>query len=731
MGLRRITPPALLLASMLLASPARALEGRVIDSEGKPVANAEVSILGLPGVAFTDADGQFSWKPDPQPPFEVLVVLPGGRFMRPVLVERLGGDGPLTITVTPLADEAITVVGSAPSIESTPVAGTTTLSGREIVERSGTNLTQTLESIAGVSVVSEGQAAVPAVRGLARGRTLILIDGARVSSERRVGPSATFLDPMSLDSVEVSRGPGSVAYGSDAFGGVIYARTRRVEPNAPWRAKVAASLGAGVPELQGAAEVSKGSAKGGVLAMAHYREADDYRSPEGDVLNASWRNQGFLIKGDHTLGGGLFSAGWQSDFGRDIGRPRTNSKTVRFYYPIEDSHRFTTSYEVNKAWVFDHVDVTGFLGSYANITDQDRYPTATTPRSIERADVSARDFQTRGKAERLVGPGKLSFGLDVSGRYDLHALDTIIRYDMAGQVAQTTEYVSVDSARRADTGAFVSLDVPLATRVAFSGGLRGDYVTTRNEGGYFGDHSTSNGAFSGFVSLTAAIAAGFNLTGQVSRGFRDPTLSDRYYRGPTGRGFITGNPDLEPETSLQFDVGLRRTTGRVRWAFYVFEYHIHDLIERYEAAADFFFFRNRGEARIRGAEIEVQADLGGGFSTELTGQLQRGRALDDDEWLDDMSPDTVAASLRREFGERGHVQGRVDVYARDDRTGPTEQVVGAHTLVDVSAGLRLHRQLELRASLANLLDQSYLLSPDTRAVLAPGVSLVVNLLAAF
>ena len=47
-----------------------------------------------------------------------------------------------------------------------------------------------------------------------------------------------------------------------------------------------------------------------------------------------------------SLGGGLLSAGWQSDFGRDIERPRNNSRTVRFYYPTEDSHRLTVGYDL-------------------------------------------------------------------------------------------------------------------------------------------------------------------------------------------------------------------------------------------------------------------------------------------------------------------------------------------------------------------------------------------------
>ena len=80
----------------------------------------------------------------------------------------------------------------------------------------------------GINQVSEGHAAVPAIRGMARGRVLLLVDGARVTLERRVGPSATFMDPAVLEGIDVARGPGSVAYGSDALGGVISVRHIRL-----------------------------------------------------------------------------------------------------------------------------------------------------------------------------------------------------------------------------------------------------------------------------------------------------------------------------------------------------------------------------------------------------------------------------------------------------------------------------------------------------------------------
>ena len=255
--------------------------------------------------------------------------------------------------------------------------------------------------------------------------------------------------------------------------------------------------------------------------------------------------------------------------------------------------------------------------SYAQVTDQDRFPTATTARSIERADVSANDFHVRGSAERLSAAARFEIGVDVNGRYGLHALDIIETYALDGTLARVTENVSVDSARRIDTGVYASVEAAVSAgavaRRRRPRRLRHDAET---RAGYFGDRSTSNGAGSGFVAVTAGSFGGFSATAQVARGFRDPVLSDRYFRGPSGRGFITGNPDLEPETSLQLDLGLRYTAPRVRAATYFYNYRIDDLIERYQTDPDFFFFRNRGRARVRGFEAEAQGDLGWGFSLE-------------------------------------------------------------------------------------------------------------------
>lgn len=709
-------------ATGAVAESPQAFVGRVVDERtGTPIGGAVVSVVGLRGTVRADGDGRFEWTPSPPLPFQLVVTLPGGQVAGPVSIDALDG-GEAVVLVNPLVDEAVTVLGVAPSIDTSPAAGMAVLSSRQIAQRNPGTLMQALEGMPGVSQVSEGHAAVPAVRGLARGRTLIVIDGARVSSERRVGPSATFLDPSTIEGLDVARGPGSVAYGSDALGGVVSIRTRRAEPGSPLRASVTGTLGAGVPNRWGAFEVSKGFARGGVLVRAHVRSADDYRSPEGTVFNSGWSDRGVLVHASQALGEGLLSASWQGDFGRDVERPRNNSRVVRFSYPFEDSHRITASWVAPEVAGFRRVETTAFYGRNDQRTDQDRVATASTGRSLERADVSANDFQVKSVAERLVGTARLTLGVDVNGRFGLGALEIRETYSATGTLLGEDTTVSIDSARRVSTGAFAQVETQAARRAHLSGGTRVDRVTSRNVGGYFGDRSSAHAALSGFGAVTLGPFEGVRVTAQLARGFRDPTLSDRYYRGPTGRGFITGNPDLRPETSLQLDLAVRYAIGRHQLAVYGYQYRIADLVERYQTGTDFFFFRNRGRARLRGAEVELRSELGRGYAIDLGAHLARGDALDDGAPLDDVPARSVSVSGRRQFGARGDVTVRLARRAAHRRPGPSEVAMPGATLVDLGTGWRLGPRLEVRALARNLLNERSYASPDPRWVLAPGRS---------
>jgi outer membrane receptor protein involved in Fe transport len=366
--------------------------------------------------------------------------------------------------------------------------------------------------------------------------------------------------------------------------------------------------------------------------------------------------------------------------------------------------------------------VGGFLGTFEPRTYHTGFPPAPTPRSIERADVSANDFQLRATAEKDLGSTRLEFGLDLNGRYGLEAHDIVIQHDFAGAVVSSTDNLSIDTARRVDTGVFFQATRSLGSKASTTGGLRVDRVSHVIQGGYFGDRSVVNSAAAGFAAIVIGPFNHTTFTAQLARGFRDPTISDRFFRGPSGRGFITGNPDLEPETSLQLDLGARYSTGRLRVATYFYRYRISDLVERYTTQTDFFFFRNAGRATLQGVEVEAHVDLGRGLSVETAAQVGRGRTGGSDRQLDDLSTDTLSFVARKSFGTRTQAFARLAIYATDDRPGPSEVAAPGHTNLDLGASWYVRPRVELRGAIRNVLNERYYASPDPRFVLAPGVN---------
>ena len=116
----------------------------------------------------------------------------------------------------------------------------------------------------------------------------------------------------------------------------------------------------------------------------------------------------------------------------------------------------------------------------------------------------------------------------------------------------------------ADNPIFLTRD-----RLTLTGGVRGQLFTawTRQTDGLTAPlTSTTDGTVVGAFNARSAIAPAVQLVAGLGRAFRAPNLVERFFEGPTpeGSGYQVASPDLEPETSLNLDLGVKVRTGRVR-----------------------------------------------------------------------------------------------------------------------------------------------------------------------
>lgn len=688
---------SILTFSLLLPLTSHAFEARLVDASGRAVAGAQISVADQAGSARSDSSGAFSIEPDPKFPAVLIVIGSRGEVFPPIYLGRAAAE----VRIEPAFRESVTVsIGATPNIEGTPAAAPVVVGAEELEQRKPAHVAEAIAATPGVALRGEGAPAVPVVRGLAGGRTLLLVDDARIVSERRAGPSATFVDPLTLGSIEVSRGPGSVAYGSDAIGGVVHLRPRDPVPGAPeLRYDLWSTFGA-VNGRSAAAEASADIFGGAVLASIHARAADDATDARGDeIANSQYRDRGASLRFVRQGAGGRLRAAFMTSVARDVGAP--TSEAVLTTYPDERASLLTIAFDRERAGFWNSAALRASLGAYSVTTDRVR------PSATESAAVKARDASLRFSGERIEGRSRFVTGFDFVSRFNLRASD------------------SIDDADRGDLGVFASWETPVTSLLQLSTGARGDYIRSENRGGFYGDRSRSDVAFSGFGALTAGPIEGFTATIQVASGFREPTLSDRYFRGVSGRGFINGNPDLDPERSVQLDAGVRWSGSRARVALFAYDYQIRKLVERYRDGTD-FYFRNRGEGKIRGLELEASFRLPRNLELQTGAAIARGEDADTGDALDDIAPPTLHASLRW-AAESASAFVTASTCGRDDEPGPVEVERPGYTTIDLGAGWRLSRFFEVRAVIRNLTNAQHFGSADAASAEAPGRSVMIGI----
>ena len=215
-----------------LKSQTASLIGRVIDaSTRQPIRDAVVVVLELGQRKNTADDGRFC--------FDHLAF---GRYtisahhIAYASVERsvMCNDGHSDTTVIEL-QPALLQSGEV-VVRSTRTSSSTqgipypfnVEANDQLIQQSSVSVSDALKDSPGISLVRDGSWETDvSIRGMGRSNIVTMIDNTRIETATDILGALSLIDLHDLDRVEIVKSPGSVLYGTDAFGGVINLITKR------------------------------------------------------------------------------------------------------------------------------------------------------------------------------------------------------------------------------------------------------------------------------------------------------------------------------------------------------------------------------------------------------------------------------------------------------------------------------------------------------------------------
>ncbi len=734
---------ACLLSCALLAAAASAAEirGKVVGALDNPVAAAVVLHRASGAKTETDADGRFSLAV-PAAGRSVIEVVHPDYYEREFEIGAKELAKPVVLILVPLIKQNEEVVVTAmrypePSIQ--VPAASTVVSGETLSEEMAPNINEGLQDIPGVGALgSAGFSLVPSVRGLARRRVLYLVDGARLESDRRTGPNASFVSPDDIERVEVLRSASSVFYGSDAIGGVIHILTRKPRFERGLHGRLLAGYGTVNGENRVGLGVEGGTGTWAFSLSFHRDDAGLYRAPGGaKVLQSQFTQGSLLAKAAHRTDRREIDIGFLAARGTDIGKPATTASTKPTWYPRENQNLVQLHWKEKNVGRDGEVLFHAFVNPNFLETLTDAYDVFLTKESYAKTDST--EFGAQASYSKKVAPTlRLEGGLDYFGRAGAHAYNKYTSYDELGAVTGVQEEFPYLSASRGDFGAFLSADFSGVERLDILGGVRYDLLRMKaqppGEGGIQATVLrppllTKDSQPTGFVAVSFKVARELTAFVNVSRAYRQASINERFYTGISGRGFIIGQPGLMPESSFNLDGGLKLPGKRYFLGLYAFRYLIDDMIERFRLDPTTYTYGNIERGLLRGLEFEAEAFVLPGWKVFGNFALIRGRSLATGDPLNDIPPFRVFTGTKYWRG-RFSAEINATFSAAKKDPGPAEIAVGSSKLVNIKAGY-LWRGLDLFVSLTNVLNTTYIARADPDAMFEPGRNLRAGFAYAF
>lgn len=568
------------------------------------------------------------------------------------------------------------------------------------------NLKDVLQDVPGVQLTDEGDNRKGvSIRGLDSSYTLILVDGKRVNSRNAVFRHNDFdlnwVPVDAIERIEVVRGPMSSLYGSDALGGVVNIITKKIGQK--WTGTLSAD--STIQEHRDRGDTNNGQfytsgpLVDGVLGLKAYgsvskREKDDQQKSSSTATGETPRIEGFTSR----------------------------DANVEFAWTPTENHDFTAGYG------FDRQD------RESDSLDKNRLERQNYSLSHNgRWDVGNSELKVYGEKVDNKNPGNSSPITSESNALDgkyilpLGEINQMLTFGGEWRHDKLKDPVNLTGGSSSTTSAsqyalFLEDEWRIFEPLALTTGIRMDDHET------YGDHWSPRAYLVYNATDTVTVKGGW------ATAFKAPSLLQLSPDWVTGscRGAceIVGNPDLKPETSESFELGLYYS-GEEGWlegvqaSITTFQNDVDDRISISRTAnvnqaqsypnyvglnADgepIFRYYNVNKARIRGVETEVKFPVAEDWKVTLNYTYNDGRDISNggNKPLSELPFHTANGTVDWKATQDWsfYVQGNYKGEKRALTSG--EPTPGGYVIWNTGAAWQVTKAVKLRAGVQNLLDK--------------------------
>ncbi len=458
----------------------------------------------------------------------------------------------------------------------------------------------------------------PFLRGLTGNQTLILVDGIRLNNSTfRYGPNQ-YLNTFNvndIDRIEILRGSGSVQYGSDALGGVVHLLTKSPKiglsknVNSGLQLKYLSSN----MEKSTNAYIDYSTSTSGYHASMSYKRFGDLIAGGnlGKESPSSYEEYSFNLKNLHMISEKiLLTYNYQFLRQNDINRFDQVNQRGFEYYKFDPQIR-------HLAYLKSDIFVGNKYAKKINLTFswQQSSETRKTKKREEEFGTTSQDVvDTWGASLSVLTQPQKNWIINSGIEYyydNIKSHSTVFNFADLSKINKRGLY---SNGSKSHSLSIFSLSNIKIKNYEIGFGARYNLASLVIKDEIFGQPKINPDALTGYLSLAYNIDENFKLISKVNSAYRIPNINDVSSFGLFDYGIEVPNNNLLPERSINYEVGMKLNTSKIKASVFLFRSNLQNLIDRVKAEynnaetynGEFVYKKeNTGKAFIEGVEFEI------------------------------------------------------------------------------------------------------------------------------